>query len=178
LPCETLDPNPDSFEDGLFPLSPWSTDGDGDWALTTERAFDGATSLKSPALNGSQLISNATLRTCDDFEGGILRLQVMASVQPPNDMFVVSIDGVQAAQLVGVWDWTPVELGISPGQHRVDFTYQYNMFNLDQFPPNGPPEREGAVWLDVVGLGNTQRAGRKKEVQIVEVEDIFGNRHQ
>ena len=150
--CVPLDPNPDNFEDGTFPLPPWSTGGDGDWALSTEQAFNGTTSLKSPDLDGSQVtsVSNATLQICDDFLGGVLRLQVIASVLPPNDIFIIYVDGESEKQLVNMHEWKNVTLELEPGPHRVDFSYQYNTFGLETMPPSSSEERLGefcAVFL-------------------------------
>jgi hypothetical protein len=149
VPCVPLDPNPDSFEIGGFPLQPWSTTGDGVWDLTTEKASQGTSSIRSPILEGSlaAAISNATLQVCNDFPGGLLKLNVYASVQPPRDIFEIYIDGESAAQLVGVNEWTLLELGLEPGPHRIDFSYQFNMFNSDVgiLPPS-PEEREGECY--------------------------------
>mmetsp|Transcript_9622 Transcript_9622/g.21698 ORF Transcript_9622/g.21698 Transcript_9622/m.21698 type:complete len:825 (+) Transcript_9622:721-3195(+) len=157
-PCVPLDPNPDSFEDGTFPSSPWSTAGaDGVWAVSTEKAYDvndsGITSLRSPNLDGTTIpsVSNATLEICNDFLGGVLRLQVYPSVIPPRDIFIIYIDGEPAAQLVDVHEWTPVALGLQPGPHRIDFSYQYNSFGIDPLPPS-PVTREGGVWIDEVTI--------------------------
>lgn len=102
-PCTTpLSPNPDSFEDGTFPALPWSTGGAGNWALSTDNAFDGSTSIKSPNLEGAEIasISNATLQVCSNFTGGTLRFQAISSVQPPNDIFIVYIDGVLVSVII------------------------------------------------------------------------------
>lgn len=145
--CVPLDPNPDSFEDGTFPSSPWSVSGeDGVWSVTTDKSFDGTTSLKSPTLEGSGAVSstsNATLIICkENFPGGVMRLQAYASVQPPTDIFIVYIDGEAAAQLVDVNEWTELALGLEPGPHVVNFSYQYNPFEVADLPPS-PPTREG-----------------------------------
>jgi hypothetical protein len=144
--CVPLGSNPDSFEVGKFPLLPWSTSGDGAWAISTDKAYDGTTSLRSPNFDDrpTAAISNATLQVCDEFPGGLLKLQMYASVQPPRDIFEIYIDGQSAAQLVDVTEWTVLELGLEPGNHRIDFSYQYNMFNSDvSLLPPSPAEREG-----------------------------------
>ncbi len=69
-------------------------------------------------------MSNATLEVCDDFLGGVLRMQVYASVEPPRDTFIIYIDGDEAAQLESVNEWQTLELGLTSGQHRIDFSYQ------------------------------------------------------
>ena len=130
-----LDPNPDSFEDGTFPSSPWSISGeDGVWSVATDKSFDGTTSLKSPTLEGRGVISstsNATLIICDDFLGGVMRLQAYASVGPPMDIFIIYVDGETVSQLVGVNEWEELAIQLQPGPHVVNFSYQYNPFELE-----------------------------------------------
>lgn len=141
----------DDFEAGVFPIPPWTTGGDGVWALDETDAFEGTYSIKSPNLDGSPtpVTSNATLTLCQDFTGGVLKVQVKASVLPPSDIFIIYINGESAAQLVDVQEWTEVTLGIPPGPQIIDFSYRYNFFGADPLPPS-PPTRLGAVWLDSV----------------------------
>jgi len=141
----------DGFESGTFPTPPWTTGGDGEWFIDTAQAFEGTYSIRSPDLEGSPtaVYSNATIVTCESFPGGVLSAQVLASVLPPSDLFIIYIDGDSAAQLVDVQEFTEVTLGIPPGVHVIDFSYRYNFFNTDPLPP-APPERLGAVWLDNV----------------------------
>ena len=61
---------------------------------------------------------------------------------PPSNIFVIYVDGVNTAQLFGVSEWMDVELGLQPGPHRVDFSYQYNIFQENPVPPS-PPRRQG-----------------------------------
>ncbi|KAL7548230.1 hypothetical protein ACHAWF_011520, partial [Thalassiosira exigua] len=134
----------EDFEDGAFPLPPWSTGGDGDWLVTDENSQSGTYSLRSPDLEGSPAaaFSNATLELCDNFPGGELRLWIYAPVRPPHDIFAIYVDGVEAAQLVDVDEWTQVPPEVmSPGPHIIDFRYGYNQFNIP-LPPS-PPQREG-----------------------------------
>ena len=150
-PIAPLDPNPDSFETGSWPVNPWFSSGDGDWTISTVRASEGTSSLQSPDFDGSPdpQSSNATLILGPDFGGGVMNLVVWASVFPPQDLFVISIDGITAAQFVDVNEWQPVNLGLSPGEHRIDFRYEYNTFGVNPLPPR-QPQTEGAVWIDSV----------------------------
>lgn len=154
--CVPLDPNPYTFEkpNNVFPKAPWTTGGDGKWAIDSTSSHTGKYSIKSPNFNDSPVLqtSNATLTVCDDFAGGPLTFRVLSSVLPPQDSFVVYVDGIGAARLTDVQKFTEVNLELSPGSHRVDFSYQYNLFNLDPVPPV-PPTILGAVWIDSVALG-------------------------
>jgi len=55
---------------------------------------------------------------------------VYASVEPPRDIFIIYIDGVEAAELVGVNEWQTLELGLTSGAHTIDFSYQYTGKNV------------------------------------------------
>ena len=70
------------------------------WTIDTENVDEGTYSIKSPDLQSTQTagISNATL-TLDNFEGGLVRARVLASVAPPIDVFIIYVDGVSAAQV-------------------------------------------------------------------------------
>ena len=162
--CIPLDPNPYSFEppNNVFPKAPWTTGGDGKWEIDSTSSHAGKYSIRSPSFDGSPVkqISNATLTVCDDYEGGPLTFRVLSSVLPPQDNFIIYVDGTVAAQVTDVKEFTEVKLALNPGPHRVDFSYQYNTFNLDPLPPV-PPEILGAVWLDSVSLGNVLPPGSK-----------------
>ena len=132
LKCGVLAPNPYSFEGVSFPQIPWGTSENSGWSISIEKASNGTSSLRSPLLVGSptSTTSNATLKVCSDFLGGVLRTQVYASVEPPRDIFIIYIDGEEAAQLESVNEWQTLELGLTAGQHRIDFSYQYTGTNV------------------------------------------------
>ena len=46
-------PGESSFEDGIFPESPWSTSGDGNWTIDEGDTYQGLYSIKSPDFEGS-----------------------------------------------------------------------------------------------------------------------------
>ena len=54
----------------------------------------------------------------------------------------IYIDGINAAQLVDVREWTELTLDLSSGGHLVEFSYDYNPFSLANLPPS-PVTREG-----------------------------------
>jgi hypothetical protein len=157
-----LKPNPYTFEPpfNVFPAPPrWKTKGDGVWAIDSSSAHTGQYSIKSPNFDGepTKQISNATLEICvPEGQAGPLTFYAKASVLPPQDVFIVYVDGVLAAQLVDVQTFEQVRLELEPGDHRVDFSYQYNIFNLDpdstEFE-NIPNKILGAVWLDDISFG-------------------------
>ena len=78
------------------------------------------------------------------------------SVQPPRDILVVYVDDESTAQLVNTDGFTDVTLGLSPGSHSINFSYEYNPFNLalEGLGPS-PPERLGAAWVDSVTIETT-----------------------
>ena len=157
--CAFLDPNPDSFETGVFPTPPWSTSGDDGlgWAITMSKAEDGMFSIESPdfesvARPGVGYASNATLDVCPGYPGGQVRLQVYPSVVPPFDILLIYIDGEVGPQLADVHEWTEliIDLGPSEDGHRIDFSYQYNRFMVQDLPPL-PARREGELVCALVG---------------------------
>ena len=49
--------------------------------------------------------------------------------------------------------FTDVTLGLSPGPHTINFSYEYNPFNLPlEGLGSSPPERLGAAWVDSVTI--------------------------
>ena len=70
------------FESGQFPEAPWTTGGDGDWAIDQTQVDSGSYSIKSPDLQaiytGVPLTSNATLTLDDSFAGGLLKVRDFA----------------------------------------------------------------------------------------------------
>jgi hypothetical protein len=95
----------------VFPISPWTTTGDGNWTIynsdntpTIEPIV--ATKLvawiQSPNLTGSTIIAiaNASITTCDTFVGGIMSITILANVLPPTDIFNIYIDGIETVQLI------------------------------------------------------------------------------
>ena len=93
--------SPWDFESGVFPEIPWRTGGNGVWTIDTENVDEGMYSIKSPDLQSTQTagVSNATLTLENNFEGGLVRARVLASVAPPIDVFIIYVDGVSAAQV-------------------------------------------------------------------------------
>ena len=73
-----------TFENGVFPEAPWTTEGAGVWAIDQTQVADGLYSIKSPDLETEYvegtgiLVSNATLTLDDSFSGGVLKFKVLA----------------------------------------------------------------------------------------------------
>jgi hypothetical protein len=94
----------------VFPISPWTTTGDGNWTIydrdNTPTMFETiATKLawiQSPNLTGSTIIAiaNASISTCETFVGGIMSITILANVLPPTDVFNIYIDGIETVQLI------------------------------------------------------------------------------
>ncbi|KAL7542552.1 hypothetical protein ACHAXR_012900 [Thalassiosira sp. AJA248-18] len=162
----------ENFESGSFPISPWTTSGDGSWTIDKGNTYEGMYSIKSPDLSGTAsfpAVSNATISTCETFAGGTMTLGVKASVLPPSDMFGIFIDGINDIQLVDVNEWREVIVDLPPGRHVIDFSYQYNVFNLDPLLPS-PPTIEGAVYIDDIVLA--EMVSRSSNF-IIDIENIL-----
>ncbi|EJK46032.1 hypothetical protein THAOC_35327 [Thalassiosira oceanica] len=158
-------PGESFFEDGDFPRSPWSTSGDGNWTIDEGDTYQGLYSIKSPDFNGSpsKRTSRATFSTCEDFKGGTLTFSHLASVLPPSDVFVIYIDGTSVQHVIDVNDWSKYELKIPAGSHTVDFSYEYNIFNISAMPPS-PPTRRGVVYLDAFVL--TEKTTKRPRIHL------------
>ncbi len=155
--CAPFEPNPYTFEppNNDFPKAPWTTGGDGVWTIDDANSQEGTYAIKSPNLEGSPTvsISNATLTICSDFAGGTLSFNVLAPVLPPHDFFIWYVDGVEVSRLANALEWRSIPIPLTPGAHIVDFQYQYNpnsVPDLSSIP--FPPDRQGAVWIDVLEL--------------------------
>ena len=81
------------------------------------------------------------------------------SVQPPRDIFTIFIDDESAAQVIDTQEFRVVEIGVAPGPHTINFSYQYNIFGVDPLPES-PPDRLGAVWIDYVTIESLPPAER------------------
>ena len=101
-----------------------------------------------------------------------MSLGVRASVLPPTDVFVIFVDGVGVSQLVDVNEWTQAVVDVPPGSHVIDFSYQYNMFNVDPLPPS-PPNREGKVWIDDIVLADTASMTSKRMQNVDEIGGLL-----
>lgn len=64
------------------------------------------------------------------------------SVAPPIDVFVIYVDGISAVQLTDTQEFTDVVFNVEAGRHTIDFSYQYNIFDVDPLPPS-PENRLG-----------------------------------
>lgn len=133
----------------------WSFSGEGIWAMSSDESFSGQFSLKSPnvTMPAFNTTSFATLHVCEDFLGGKFTFQVYASVQPPHDIFHLYIDGSRVVNMVNTNGWVEIVNGLPPGNHTIDFRYEYNIFSLDE--QDLPPRAEGlkgAVWIDNVQI--------------------------
>ncbi|EJK49952.1 hypothetical protein THAOC_31119 [Thalassiosira oceanica] len=161
LPIAPLNPNPDSFETNAFPTNPWFTSGDGEWSRTTDNAFNGTFSMKSPNFTGSDvpLFANATLLLGSNYRGGSCSFHYYASVSAPHDMLRVYVDGEVGKEILyadgtdpNVWKQSGI--GLPPGEHEIVFSYQYNVFGLGdrlkEIPRPSLFEIEGTVWIDNV----------------------------
>ena len=137
-------PGESFFEDGVFPQSPWSTSGDGNWTIDEGDTYQGLYAIKSPDFNGSptKKTSRATFSTCADFKGGALTFSYLASVLPPSDVFIIYVDGTSVEHIIEANDWREYKLKIPSGNHTVDFSYEYNIFDIIAMPPS-PPTRRG-----------------------------------
>ena len=93
----------ETFDGGVFPISPWTTGGDGNWTVHEDIIDQGKFFIKSPDLGGSASIAvaNASVSTCATFLGGTMVITVVAGgVLPPTDIFGIYLDGEEKIELI------------------------------------------------------------------------------
>jgi hypothetical protein len=145
----------DGFESGSFlTASPeWTSQGDGMWELTTERANSGVYSIKSPALlvpdDYTQKTSNVTLTTNPAWPGGNLMFSILGGTNMPFDDVIYYVDDVQVGQASEMTDFESREIPLDAGGHIITFSYKVNPAGIDTFPPL-PLERIGSAFIDDV----------------------------
>lgn len=148
----------DGFEKATFPDDPeWMTEGTMPWVLSTERAFSGVYSIKSPILANNDAIkaqAEALFITEPSWDSGTLTFQVLAGSEMPFDTFEYFVDGTKRGELFGKTEWEMVEVSMSPGGHIVAFRYTFNPVPLAMLPPPSTLSDNylGAVWIDDVAF--------------------------
>ncbi|EJK63311.1 hypothetical protein THAOC_16039 [Thalassiosira oceanica] len=146
------------FEKATFPDDPeWMTEGTMPWVLSTERAFSGVYSIKSPILANNDAIkaqAEALFITEPSWDSGTLTFQVLAGSEMPFDTFEYFVDGTKRGELFGKTEWEMVEVSMSPGGHIVAFRYTFNPVPLAMLPPPSTLSDNylGAVWIDDVAF--------------------------
>ena len=148
----------DGFEKATFPDDPeWMTEGISPWALSTENAFTGKYSIKSPVLandDGVQAQAEAIFITDPSWDSGTLSFQVLAGSEMPYDTFEYFVDGAKRGELNRKTEWEMVEVTMSPGGHIVTFRYTFNPVPLSMLPPLSTLSDNyiGSVWIDDVAF--------------------------
>lgn len=141
------------FELGAFPDKGWSTEGNGTWFRTTERAHSGLYSIKSPdikSMNLTQGMSNATLAIGDAEAGdGVLHFSILVGTEMPFDEVLYYVDGQLRGQFQATSEFESQQIELEPGPHVVTFSYRYNPVGLEVFPP-AQPDSIGAMFIDDV----------------------------
>jgi hypothetical protein len=145
----------DGFEQGSFLTATpeWTSQGDGLWELTTERANSGVYSIKSPALlvpdDYTQKTSNVTLLTNPAWPGGNLMFSILGGANMPFDDVIYYVDDVQIGQASEMTAFESREIPLEAGGHVITFSYKINPAGIDTFPPL-PLDRIGAAFIDDV----------------------------
>jgi hypothetical protein len=145
----------DGFEQGSFLTATpeWTSQGDGMWELTTERANSGVYSIKSPALlvpdDYTQKTSNVTLLTNPAWPGGNLMFSILGGANMPFDDVIYYVDDVQIGQASEMTAFETREIPLEAGGHVITFSYKINPAGIDTFPPL-PLDRIGAAFIDDV----------------------------
>jgi len=109
------------------------------WTLTTEEAFTGVYSIKSPDLSNDDFTrrsANVTL-TGDIPEAGYLTFSILSRIKYPADDLIWYVDGV-------FYDWAPLgssgwlerQIMLEEGTREVTWKYVYNPLGNDEILPD------------------------------------------
>ncbi|MCB0806324.1 MAG: carboxypeptidase regulatory-like domain-containing protein [Bacteroidales bacterium] len=169
-----------SFESGTFEPG-WEFNGNADWFLTTDNAYDGLYCSKSGAIGNQQ---NTVMQiTLELTSGGDVSFYRKVSSEDSYDFLTFYIDGTLQEQWSGEQDWAQVIYPVSAGIHTFTWEYEkdYSVANgndcgwIDyiQFPPMAPlpdpaeidfsqmlvettlaPETSGTDQLTLMNLGD------------------------
>ena len=142
----------EGFEDGTFPIAPWTTEGTVPWGIDTERVRTGSYSIRSGALDLSDIAteySNLTFITSSDWPDGTMIISALVGTQLPIDELTYYVDGETRGKLTSNTEWQQLRISLPPGQHTILFSYVSNGFGLAELPPAEPGHIE-AVFFDNV----------------------------
>ena len=140
----------EDFESGEFPIAPWSTAGEEPWAINTDQARSGTYSIKSGALDLTDIAteySNVTFITNPDWPDGALILSTLVGTQLPLDEVSYFVDGSFRGKLPqNPEQWQQLRIPLPPGQHTILFSYISNPLGLQELPPAQPGHIEAAYF--------------------------------
>jgi hypothetical protein len=142
----------EGFENGQFPVAPWLSEGDALWEINTDLVKSGTYSIKSGALDLTDLTtkySNLTFLTNTDWPDGSLILSTLVGTSLPIDELSYFVDGEFREKLNQSNEWTQLRIPLSPGSHTIVFSYISNPLGLAELPPP-PDDHIEAVYFDNV----------------------------
>jgi hypothetical protein len=120
--------------------SGWTTGGDADWKLITDKAIEGSGSAQSGAITDNQSSWIELTRTT---EAGRISFYITVSCASPGDTLEFSIDGTPMDNWSGETGWVQSSHTITAGSHTFRWT-----FSNDSNGTGG----DNAAWLDAVQI--------------------------
>ena len=142
----------EGFENGQFPIAPWFTEGDAPWEIDTERVRTGTYSIRSGALDLTDLAteySNLTFITNSDWPDGSLIVSALVGTELPIDELSYFVNGESRGKLTQNSEWQQLRIPLPPGANTILFSYISNPFGLQELPPASSTHLE-AVYFDNV----------------------------
>lgn len=147
----------DGFEDGT--LSPFTTGGTADWAISTTSPYAGSYCAESGVIGNSQSTYIQLTQTLSS--PGQISFAYKTSSESCCDKLKFYIDGVEQANWGGEIAWTVVSFSVGPGSHT--FKWEYSK----DYSVNGGSDK---VWIDEIKISNLS------DLAIIEGNtDISGN---
>jgi murein tripeptide amidase MpaA len=110
----------DSFEGGFSPV--WTFDGNLDWQITDQEAYDGLQSAQSGSITDeqtSELVAEVELSN-----GGDLSFWYKVSSESGYDYLRFYVDGSMEEEWSGEIDWTEYTINVDAGMHTFTWSYE------------------------------------------------------
>jgi hypothetical protein len=114
----------EDFETADFSEYPWEFQGNADWQVTSEEAYEGTYSAKSGNIGNWNYTSMVV--ELEVLEDGEISFWKKISSEEDGDKLKFMIDNVQRGVWSGEHDWTQESFSIDAGSHRFEWKYYKN----------------------------------------------------
>ncbi len=114
----------EDFETGDFSKFDWVNTGDAKWTIATNDVYEGSKCAKSGAIaNNKKSILRINLNL---LQAGNISFVRKISSEKNADYLIFTVDGHTRAQWSGNINWSVVSFSLSPGKHKLEWTYEKN----------------------------------------------------
>lgn len=131
----------DNFESANFEFLEWEMEGDADWTIDTENAYEGEFCIKSGAISHEETSTLKITRTYTSTS--LVSFYVKISSEESFDNLKFYIDDNFKIQWNGVSDWVKYSCVIEEGVHTFKWSYVKD---------NAESQNEDCAWLDMISF--------------------------